>query len=232
MARINKSALARQEIIETALKLFLEQGYSDTTVKSICKELNMMSTGHMNFYFPTKEHLLAELTDLLCKFQYRMMEKEANDGISSVMAICLELTAMASMCEEDEIARDIYISSYTSPKCLEIIRKNDAERAKTVFKETCPDWTKEQFEEAEILVSGIEYATLMTTTGTVSLETRLAGALNQILSIYNIPEERRKSKIEAVFAMDYRGIGKRVLLEFKNYVIEENDRAIRELVHR
>jgi len=64
------------------------------------------------------------------------------------------------------------------------------------------------------------------------LETRLAGALNQILSIYNIPEERRKSKIEAVFAMDYRGIGKRVLLEFKNYVIEENDRAIRELVHR
>ena len=29
-----------------------------------------------------------------------------------------------------------------------------------------------------------------------------------------------------------RGIGKRVLLEFKNYVIEENDRAIRELVRR
>ena len=81
-------------------------------------------------------------------------------------------------------------------------------------------------------MSGIEYATLMTTDKTVSLEIRLAGALNQILSIYNVPPERRKNKIEAVLAMDYRGIGNRVLQEFKNYVIEENDRAIRELIGR
>lgn len=231
MARINKGALARQEIIEISLKHFLENGYSNTTMRTICSELRM-SGGNLAFYFKTKEHILAELIDMLCTFQWKLMEEEANDGISSIMAICLELTAMATMCEDDEIAKDIYVSAYTGPLCLEIIRRNDMERAKQVFKEYCLDWTDEQYAEAELLVSGIEYATLMPVGLDVPLETRLAGALNQILGIYNIPEEMRKMKIDKVFAMDYRSIGKRVLQEFKEYVAVENDRIIREMIGR
>lgn len=231
MARIHKSTLTRLEIIQEATKQFIENSYTETTCKSICKELEM-SPGNVTFYFHTKEHLLAELVDLLCKFQWKIMEQEADEGISSIMAICLELTAMATMCEDDPIAKDIYISAYTSPLCLEIIRKNDSERAKQVFRETCSDWTEEQFAVAEILVSGIEYATLMTTDTTVSLEMRLAGALNQILEIYGIPEERRKAKIQKVFTMDYHNIGKRVLQEFKEYVKNANEQAINELLKR
>lgn len=229
MARIDKRTLTKLEVIEEATKQFITNGYTETTFKSICKELEM-SPGNVTFYFPTKEHLLAELVDLLCKFQWEMMEKEADDGISSIMAICLELTAMATMCEDDAIAKDIYISAYTSPLCLEIIRKNDRERAEQVFKEYCSDWTKEQFAEAEILVSGIEYATLMTTDDGVPLEGRLAGALNQILGIYGVPQERRENKIQKVFTMDYRSIGKKVLHEFRLYVEETNDQAIRALL--
>lgn len=231
MARIDKSRLTKLEIIEVATRQFIENGYSNTPVKSICAELEM-SPGNMTFYFPTKEHLLAELVDMLCDFQWKLMEKEADDGMSSIMALCLELTAMAIMCEENETAKEFYLSAYTSPMCLEIIRKNDRERAMQVFKEYCPDWTQEQFAEAEILVSGIEYATLMTTDGAVSVETRIAGALNQILGIYGIPEERRKAKIQQVFAMDYRGIGRRVLQEFKEYVKDTNEQAIRALLKR
>lgn len=231
MARIDKSMLTKLEIIEEATGQFIEHGYSNTPIKAICKELDM-SPGNMTFYFPTKEHLLAELVDLLCHFQWKMMEIEADDGLSSVMAICLELATMAAMCEEDEIAKDFYLSAYTSPRCLEIIRKNDRGRAKQVFAEYCPDWTEEQYAEAEILVSGIEYATMMTTDDVVSLETRVSGALNQILKIYGVPEERCKSKIERVLAMDFRSIGKRVLQEFRAYVKEENERAIREVLKR
>ena len=191
-----------------------------------------MSPGNVTFYFPTKEHLLAELVDLLCDFQWEMMKNEADDGISSIMAICLELTAMATMCEDDEIAKDFYISAYTSPICLEIIRENDRKRAKQVFREYCTDWTEEQFAEAEILVSGLEYATLMTTGGTVPMETRLTGALNLILMIYGIPEEIRQKKIRKVLAMDYYSIGRRVLLEFRKYVDEANEQAIVSLLRR
>ena len=156
--RVNSTKL---EIIRVATNMFLEKGVTATTAKNISDELGI-STGNLTFHFPTKEHILAELVELLCDFQGKMMELEAKEGVSSIMAICLEFATMAAICEEDEIAKDFYISTYKSPMCLAIIRKNDIRRAKQVFKEYCSDWSDERFEEAEILVSGIEYSTLMT----------------------------------------------------------------------
>ena len=101
---------------------------------------------------------------------------------------------------------------------LEIIRKNDTERAKKVFGSYRPEWTHEQFAEAEILCSGIEYATLMTAGDPVALETRITGALSNILGIFGISEEIRQQKLRKVFAMDHKGLGKRVLKEFRDYV--------------
>lgn len=218
----------RIDIIRYATSLFLEQGYTAASTKQIAEALDI-GTGNLTYYFPTKEHLLAVLVDMLCRFQWKMMEREADDGISSVMAICLELTAMAAMCETDEAARDFYISAYTSPMCLEIIRKNDTARAKEVFRDFCPGWTDEHFAEAELLVSGLEYATLMTVGDPVSLENRIGGALNSILQIYNIPPEIRSMKIGRVLRMDYRAIARRMLGEFKEFVEQTNGQTLEAL---
>lgn len=213
------------DITRCASKHFFELGYSSTTPKHICEELGIY-TGNLTYYFPTKEHLLREFVEMLGDFQWKMMEHEANEGISSILAICLELTAMAAMCDENDVAKDFYLACYCSPMCLAIIRRNDTARAKEVFQDCCPDWSDEQFAEAELLVSGIEYATLMTVGTPISLETRIAGALNQILSIYQIPESVRKTKIQKVLAMDYRGIGRRVFKEFRQYIDETNEQAL------
>lgn len=223
--KINTTKL---EIIQTTSRLILDNGYSNTSVRSICSELDI-GLGHMSFYFATKEHLLAEIVTMLCNFQWKMMREEANDGISLLLALCLELMTMASAAEEDPIAKDLFISSYISPLTLEIIRKNDAARAKTVFAEFCPDWTDEQFTEAEVLVSGIEYATLMTTKTSSPLDTRISGALDTIMKIYNVPDEIRKKKISKVLTMDYRSLGRRIFKEFKQYINDENEQAFEEL---
>jgi len=229
VARISKSQLTKLEIVQVATRMFLERGYTKTTTAAICNELEM-SKGNLTFHYPTKEHLLAVLVDMLCKFQWELMEGEANEGISSVMTICLELVSMASACEENEVAKDFFVATYSSPVTLDIIRKNDTERAKKVFADYCKGWTDEQFAEAEILVSGIEYATLMTTNDTVPLDVRITGALNQILTIYNVPEEIRKRKIEKVLATDYRSIGGRILKEFTEYVEKVNEQAFEEIL--
>lgn len=231
MARINKSKLTKLEIIREASKMFLENGYSATSAKAICAELGM-STGNLTFHYPTKEHLLVVLVDLLCKYQWKAFQNETQEGVSSIMAICLELTAMAVMCEGNPIARDFYLSSYISPMSLDMIRKNDKERAKTVFAEYCNGWTDEQFSEAEVLVSGIEYATLMTTESSASLEYRIKGALEAILAIYNVPKETIETKMKKVFDMDYREIGHTLFNGFKKYVEEANENAFSELVNK
>ncbi len=220
----------KHEIIRYALGRFLEIGYSETSSKMICEELDL-SSGNLTYYFPTKEHLLGVLVEMLCDFQGKLMEREADDGVSSIMAICLELTAMAAMCEEDAIAKDFYLSAYSSPLCLQIIRRNDGARARQVFATYCPEWTQEQFAEAAALVSGIEYATLMKTDDDVSLEMRIAGALDAILHIYGVPKEIRAMKTEKVLAMDYRAIGRRVLMEFKQYVEMTTEHTLDEMIH-
>ena len=231
MARIAKSALTKAEIIAEASKQFLEKGYSHTTVSAIAAELNM-SPGNLTFHYPTKEHLLAALVDILCAYQWELVVQEVKEGYSSVMAICLELTTMASACEDDPIIKDFFLSAYSSPLCLNTIRKNDSQRAKTVFRKYRPEWTDEQFAEAEILVSGIEYATLMTTDNNVSLETRISGALHNILRIYGIPEDQRYTTVQKVFSMDYQTLCKRILKDFKRYVAKTNEQTFRQLIHQ
>ena len=211
----------KNKILRVSTTMFLEVGYSKTSPQMIAKELKV-STGNLTYYYPTKEHLLAVLTDLLCKYQWKLIKDEADDGMSSLLALCFELMTMAAACEESEVAKDFFVSTYQSPKCLEIIHNNDTARAKEVFAEYCPDWTDEQFREAEILVAGIEHATLNAIDKTVPLEIRISGALNTIMTIYNVPEEIRRIKIEKVLAMDYRSIGKRIFSEFKEYVEKEN----------
>ena len=223
MARKKVNNAIKMAMVRVANRMFLERGFSNTSVKAIAQELGI-STGHITFYYPTKEHLLALLVEKLCDFQWQMMNQTVDEGKTSLMAICLELVAMAAICEENEIAKDFYLSSYTNPMCLEIIRKSDTLRAKEVFGEYCTGWNEEDFAEAETLVSGIEYATLMTTPASASLETRIAGALNQIMTLYNVPANVRKMKIDKVLAMDYGNIGRRIFTEFTEYIDSENQR--------
>ena len=231
MIRVDRAELARHEIVRVAANSFLRDGYTKTTVSTIAKTLGM-STGNLTFYFPTKEHMLAQLVDMLCGFQQQLMEEEAADGTSSLMGLCLELLTIASACEQDEVAKDFFLASYRSPLALEIIRKCDKQRAKEVFREYCPDWTDEWFAEAASLVSGIEYATLMTTADSAPLEVRIAGALRTILSIYKVPEDVRRRKIDKVLAMDYRKLGQQTITAFRDYVDKVTEQALYDLLKR
>lgn len=231
MIRVDRSELTKNEIIRMAANRFLNDGYSKTSIHAMCKDLNM-STGNLTFHFPTKEHLLAVLVDLLCDFQQKLMEEEAAEGTSSLMALCLELLTIAAACEQDEIAKDFFLSSYRSEMAMEIIRKNEAKRAKKVFREHCADWSDAWYEEAAALVSGIEYATLMTTANSAPLEVRIGGALKTIMGIYHVPMELRDAKIKKALMMDYRALGLRVLKEFREYVDHSTEQALLNLMVR
>ena len=224
MGRRSKNT-TKLEIIQVALKMFLERGYTNTSAKAICQELGI-STGNLTYYFPTKEHILAVLVELLCDFQWKMIEKETDEGYSSLLSLCLELTAMTAICEESAIGKDFYLSAYTHPITLSIIRDNDAKKAKRVFGEYCKNWKDVNYREAEMLVSGIEFATMMPTERSAPLNVRIAGALGAIMMIYNVPEDIRRKKIDKVLAMDYLAIGKKVLSEFIKYTEEATESAL------
>ena len=219
---MGKKEKTKDKIIRVSTRMFLEHGYTATTVQMVCNKLKI-SKGNFTFYFPTKEHVLVELVELLCKFQEKLIDYEADRGVGSVLSICIELMTVAAACEENEIARDFFVSAFQSRMCLDYLRENHVNRAERLLADYCADWTHEQFVEAEILIQGIDYATIISSEVSVPLDARISAALNQILGIYNIPAEIRKEKIDKTLAMDCRGLGKRVLAEFTEFVEKESD---------
>ena len=215
-------------IIKAASELFFENGFSKTTATELCKKANI-STGNLTFYFPTKEHILADLVKMMCDFQWKEMEKAADEGKSSLLAYCLELTTMVAVGEEIPEMQDFFIAAYAHRLPLDIIRANDVEKIKQVFAEYTEGWDGEKLIEAEALISGIEYATLSNTEHSASVEHRIEGALNTVMMLFGVPEETRKMKVAKVLAMDYREIGKTVYADFKKYVAETNEHNLKEM---
>ena len=118
-------------IVKTATEMFFERGFSKTTASAISKAAGI-STGNLTFHFPTKEHILEELVRMTCDFQWKTMEEATDEGKSSLLAYCMELTTMAAIAETNEQMREIYLSSYVYPMTLDHIRLNDVEKLKRV----------------------------------------------------------------------------------------------------
>lgn len=229
LARTRKDSPMRLGIIQAATDLFFENGFTKTTAAAVCKKAGI-GTGNLTSYFPTKEHILDVLVKMMCDFQWQAIENATDEGKSSLLAYCLELTTMAAISEESDKMRDFYLSAYSHPMTLDNIRLNDVEKLKQVFGEYCKDFTDKQLFEIECIVSGIEYATLMTTEHSTDLPTRIEGALNSIMLLFGVPEELRRMKVAKVLAMDYRAIGRKMLEDFKAFTKEENARAVNQML--
>ena len=229
MARTRKPSPMKAAIIKAASELFFEKGFSKTTSAELCKKIDI-GTGNLTFYFPTKEHILSVLVQMMIDFQWKEMEAQTDEGKSSLLAYCLELTTLAAIGEEIPQMHEFLTAAYSHPTTLDLIRSNDVEKIKRVFAEYTEGWDDEKFTETETLISGIEYATLMHTEHTATLEHRIEGALNTIMMMFGVPEELRKAKIKKVLAMDYRAIGRKVYEEFKEYVTESNENALDEVL--
>ena len=229
MARTRKPSPMKVAIVKAASELFFERGFSRTTSVELCKKIDI-GTGNLTFYFPTKEHILYVLVQMMIDFQWKEMEAQTDEGKSSLLAYCLELTTLVALSEEIPQMQDFLFAAYSHPTTLDLIRTNDTEKIKQIFAEYTEGWDNEKFIETETLISGIEYATLMHTEHTASIERRIEGALNTIMMLFGVPEELRRTKIKKVLAMDYRAIGRKVYEEFKEYVTETNEHALDEVL--
>ena len=206
----------KYEILQCATRLFLEKGYTDTYVTTIAKELQI-STGNLTFWFPTKEHILAELVRELFAFQWGA--EEQRETLSDYL---FELVLIASVCEVNPNIKDLILAVYTHPMSLGIIRESDTERAKRIFGEYCSEWTDADFVLAENVASGIEYSMLVTENAeNVTFEQRVTSALDTVMMLYKVPEDARKKLLKEVMAKDYRSKGSLVFEKFCAFVGEK-----------
>ena len=102
-----KRTKTKYEIIQVASKLFLEKSYTNTSIHTIAKELNI-SPGNLTYYFPTKEHLLLGIVEKLNDFKWSIYQKQASQGIECISSICLDFMSVVSACQESPRAKDLF----------------------------------------------------------------------------------------------------------------------------
>ena len=99
MARKRSPSPMKAAIIKAASELFFEIGFSKTTPSAVCEKADV-GTGNLTYYFPTKEHILSVLVQMMIDYLWKEMEKAADEGKSSLLAYCLELSTLVSIKEE------------------------------------------------------------------------------------------------------------------------------------
>ena len=83
----------KQEILATAKKLFYDNGFSNTTIADIAKELNT-SNGRINYYFNTKDEIGNPHDLKICCYVNNQIRQESNTKymITSVEEAISELS--------------------------------------------------------------------------------------------------------------------------------------------
>jgi AcrR family transcriptional regulator len=111
MSRITKAPEERRlEIIKTAEKLFRENGYSNTPVDAIIKEMGV-AKGTYYYYFKSKEDVLEAIVEYQLNQLVQMVEQIANDPSMDALTKMRLLLSDSHIGDEDtgEIVEQLHL---------------------------------------------------------------------------------------------------------------------------
>lgn len=212
--RLNPFTEAQINVIRATTKLFLQNGYTKTSLKMIEKESGV-KVGNITYYFHSKEDLLKVLIEELMDFHTIMLEDVCDRKGDKLFAYAMEITVQIALCENNRSAWDLYSSAYNLPQTYEVIKSWAAEKNYNLFHDRLPDWTEHDFKDIEEVASGVELAALKSVCNrSFSLDKKISLFLNSLLMLYEVSEEERKKVIQKVLALDYEKAAKEMFDKF------------------
>lgn len=212
--RLNPFTEAQISVIRSTIKLFLQNGYSKTSIKMIEADCGVKA-GNITYYFHSKEELLLVLVEELMDYHATMIEETQEKENDTLFAYAMEVAVQIALCENNRNAWDLYHSAYSLPQTYEVIKSWAAEKNYNLFKDRLPDWTEHDFKEIEEVASGIELAALKSVCNrSFTLDKKISLFLNSLLMLYKVSEEERKKVIEKVLALDCEKMAKEMFSKF------------------
>ena len=144
-----RSSETRKKILTACVRLFLEQGYKNTSVSQIVDEAGVARGSYLNL-FPTKDKILLDLTETMFGGQFGMARSIADSKLPSVYAYAVDTAIQLTLTELNENLREIYIEAYTAPDTVEYIYVQTTAELKEIFGANFPDYSDSDFYEMEI----------------------------------------------------------------------------------
>lgn len=205
------SSETRKKILTVCVRLFLEQGYKNTSIGQIVKEAGVARGSYQNL-FPTKDQILLELVETMFGGQFGVAKNIAGDNLPPVYVYAVETAIQLTLTELNENLREIYIEAYSLPDTSEYIYLHTTAELKNIFGSRFPDYAESDFYEMEIGTSGLMRNYMARKCDIhFPLEHKLSRFLTAAMRVYKVPEEKLEQVLDFVASLDIKEIAARVM---------------------
>ena len=134
----------KQRILTVCVRLFLEQGYKETTITQITEEAKVTRGSFQNL-FPTKDAVLMELVETMFSGQFGAARTITGGGLPPVYAYAAETAIQLTLTELNENLREIYLEASTLPDTAEYIHLHTTAELKEIFGANFPGYSDSDF---------------------------------------------------------------------------------------
>ncbi len=209
----------RSQVLYTAAKLFLESGYTDTTLRGIAAAADINIGSLMN-QFKTKEDILCELVDYVIESQFKAANKLLQ-GITEdkILFYAAETTLQLHIAESSENLRDLYAAAYSLPKSSGVIRHAVTSKLEGIFGEHLPEHKTQDFFKLEIASGGIMRGFLTIPCDMwFTMDQKVAAFLETCLLVYRVPNDKIGEAIAFVARFDYPVVARQTVDSMMTYL--------------
>ena len=205
------SSETKRKILTVCVRLFLEQGYKNTSVSQILDEAGVARGSYLHL-FPTKDRILLELTETMFGGQFGVARSIADSKLPPAYAYAVETAIQMTLTELNENLREIYIEAYTQKEASEFIFRETAKELYQIFGPYQPELTARDFYDMEIGSASIMRGYMAHPCDEeLTLEKKLRLFLTMSLRAYNVPKEETEQAIRFVEGLDIRTISEQVM---------------------
>ena len=205
------SSETKWKILTVCVRLFLEQGYKNTSVSQIVDEAGVARGSYLNL-FPTKDKILLDLTETMFGGQFGMARSITDTKLPPVYAYALETAIQLTLTELNENLREIYIEAYSLPDTAEYIYLHTTAELKQIFSANFPDYSESDFYEMEIGTAGLMRSYMARKCDIhFPLERKLSRFLTAAMRVYRVPEAELEQTVRFVERLDIRSIAECVM---------------------
>ena len=205
------SSETKRKILTVCVRLFLKQGYKNTSVSQIVDEAGVARGSYLNL-FPTKDKILLDLTETMFGGQFGMARSITDTKLPPVYAYALETAIQLTLTELNENLREIYIEAYSLPETSEYIYLHTTAELKQIFSANFPDYSDSDFYEMEIGTAGLMRNYMARKCDIhFPLERKLSRFLTAAMRVYRVPEDELEQTVRFVERLDIRSIAERVM---------------------
>lgn len=203
-----RTAEIRGRVLSASARLYLEQGFSNTTVRDISAQSGVTVAVIMNV-MKSKEDILAELVAFVLESQFSATKDFLAGCDDPVLFYAAETTLQLHMAESGAGIRNLYATAYSLPKTTAIIQNAITDKLVALFGAAHPDWTREDFYLREIASGGVMRDFMAhPCRDWLTMERKVAAFLETTFLIYRVPDEKIREAIRFVAQFDYPALAR------------------------